>query len=267
MSVEQALIDAVEGRLGVKLRKPIQEQVLQAAKAFPEANGLPALLRRFQTADAADALFIALSDAASVGETSFYRSPAQVSRVEQFLKDELLPRRVREMDIPLRAWSAGCASGEEAYTLALMLAPLFHHSGSFVLGTDMNERALEKARKGCYGARALRSVPPELFTTRFVPSEEGYLVSPEVRRSVRFSQHNLVTDPLPDPSKGVREFDLVVCRNVIIYFDMDRIPQVIDGLGRCVKPGGGLVLADAEYLFGPQKGFTLREGGFFVKDG
>jgi chemotaxis protein methyltransferase CheR len=266
-----ALVHAVEERLGVKLRKAVRALIVEAAVGLLDPKDLPtldAVLRRFRDAPEDDVVHRTLAAAASVGETAFFRHPSQLRALEHYLRYELLPHKRSQEARTVRAWSAGCSTGEEVYTLTLLLRQAMPELRIEVLGTDMNERALGQAREGCYGARSLRAVPPELFPQNFAPTSKGYEVNPALREGVSFLRHNLVKDECPAPSKGLQGFDVVLCRNVLIYLDHDEIPPLIRRLCACVNPKGVLVLSQAEYAWGQRAaGFVLREGGFFVRDG
>jgi chemotaxis protein methyltransferase CheR len=146
-------------------------------------------------------------------------------------------------------WSAGCASGEEAYTLALLAAEAFAPGPPpvDVLGTDVSGAALAAATAGRYGERSVRGIEPALRERYLERQADGsYLAGHRLRALVRFRRHNLVRDPAP-PS-GESHFDLVVCRNVLIYFDAPTIARVIESLERSLRRGGTLVLGAADAL-------------------
>ena len=187
-----------------------------------------------------------LIDEVAVQETAFVRDRAQFDEIEwhQLLQGDLAAGARH-----LRVWSAGCSSGEEAYTLALLAAEAFAPGPPpvDVLGTDVSGAALAAAAVGHYRERAVRGIEPELRERYLERQADGsYLVGHRLRRLVRFRRHNLVRDPAPPP--GESHFDLVVCRNVLIYFDAPTIAQVIESLDRSLRPGGTLMLGAADAL-------------------
>ncbi|WP_304458143.1 CheR family methyltransferase [Alicyclobacillus sendaiensis] len=143
---------------------------------------------------------------------------------------------------PLRAWSAGCAHGEEPYSLAILCAELGLQAD--IWATDVDERALEQARQGVFALRALANVSPERLRRFFEPTDEGWRVSSAVRRRVRFERHDLLTDPYP------HDLDLIVCRNVLIYLTDAAKQRVVVGCARALKPGGHLFVGSTEQLVG-----------------
>ncbi|AEJ43516.1 CheR family methyltransferase [Alicyclobacillus acidocaldarius] len=143
---------------------------------------------------------------------------------------------------PFRAWSAGCAHGEEPYSLAMVCAELGLHAD--IWATDVDERALEQALHGVYSPRALANVSPDRLQRFFEPTPEGWRVSVAVRQCVRFERHNLLADPYP------RDLDLIVCRNLLIYLTDAAKQRIIAGFSQALKPGGHLFVGSTEQLVG-----------------
>jgi chemotaxis protein methyltransferase CheR len=152
----------------------------------------------------------------------------------------------------IRVWSAGCASGEEAYTLGLLAAEAFAPwpAPADVLGTDISGAALAAATAGRYRERAVSAVQAPLRDRYFNRQPDGRLaVGEQLRGLVRFRRHNLAHDPIPPA--GESGFDLIVCRNVLIYFGRELAEQVIEALDRALRPGGMLVLGASDNLQRP----------------
>jgi chemotaxis protein methyltransferase CheR len=168
-----------------------------------------------------------------VGETRFFRHRAQLAA----LGERVLP----SLRSKVAAWSAGCASGEEAWTLAMLLA---ERGLEFdVWATDLSAAALARAREGRYPtARVRAEVPAALVTRYFRHIGDDDVLNDRLRAHVRFEAHNLVT------ATGGREFDLIACRNVLIYFDEARRADAVGRLVRALKPGGWLLVGYSETL-------------------
>ncbi len=183
-----------------------------------------------------------LVEALRVGETRFFRHRAHVQAVEGAVVPALAAARSSG---PVRAWSAGCATGEEAYTLAILLsrglpAPLYQVS---VQATDISKEALEIARAGEYPLSALDHVPEDLRKRAFETVGEGRVrVAGPFRRLVQFESHNLTEPTYP------QKLDLIFCRNVLIYFGPDARRQVVLRLIDSLAPGGFLFVGYAESL-------------------
>lgn len=186
-----------------------------------------------------------LLDEVTVKETSFYRDADQLATIDW---RGLHAAAVEAGASTLRVWSAGCATGEEAYTLAMLATEAFAPEPPpvEVLGTDVSAAALDRAKEGRYRPRRARAVPP-VELDRYLAADGHLLtVRPAVRALVRFSRHNLVRDRMPPVGEGL--FDLVVCRNVLIYFDPETAESVVSGLSAALRPGGLLLLGAADQL-------------------
>lgn len=186
-----------------------------------------------------------LIDEVSVNETFFMR------HVEELLALDwrALAADAQAAGRRLRVWSAGCSSGEEPYTLALMAAEALGGAAApiDVLGTDISATALARARRGAYRARSMRLVCAEHRDRWFEPAAHGEIrVGDQLRALVRFERHNLVRDPCPPA--GEAPFDVVVCRNVLIYFDRDTVLRTVRALREALAPHGALVLGTADRL-------------------
>jgi len=187
-----------------------------------------------------------LIDEVTVQETAFARDRGQLDEIAWH---SLLEGARARGGGTVRVWSAGCASGEEAYTLALLAAEAFAPDPApvEVLGTDISRAALATAEAGRYGARTVRGLAAPLRQRYLDRQADGsYLVGPALRGRVRFGRHNLARDPAPPP--GEPGFDLVACRNVLIYFDEPLVERVIGALERAVTPEGMLMLGVADAL-------------------
>jgi chemotaxis protein methyltransferase CheR len=240
------IADLVRRETGIVL--PAAREVAIIAAVRRAAPGLdPAEFVRAASGPHGDpGLISRLIDEVAVQETSFVRDRAQFDEIEwhRLLQGDLAAG-VRH----IRVWSAGCASGEEAYTLALLAAEAFAPGPPpvDVLGTDVSGAALAAAAVGHYRERAVRGIEPALRERYLERQADGsYLVGHRLRALVRFRRHNLVREPAPPP--GESHFDLVVCRNVLIYFDPPTITQVIESLHRSLRPGGTLLLGAADAL-------------------
>jgi len=192
-----------------------------------------------------EALVRRLIDALTVKESYFLRQPEQLRALDW---PQLLAQAIADGRSRVRVWSAACAHGEEPYTLALLASESFGEQPPpvDVLGTDIAESALERAAAGVYGARAVRNLTREARERFFEPRESGLEVGGRLRELVRFKSHNLARDPMPPP--GETPFDLIVCRNVLIYFEPFAIDHFTRSLPGALAPGGKVVLGAADRL-------------------
>lgn len=190
----------------------------------------------------------ALTKYLTVGETHFFRD----GKLFKALEEELLPSLVVSRGLTnrtLRIWSAGCATGEEPYSIAIMVSRLlkgFLGWNFSILGTDINGESLSKAIDGVYGEWSFRSVPAGIREFYFEMRGDEARLSPEIKKMVRFTQHNLAKDPYPAILEENTLFDVIFCRNVIMYFTLERQERVINALCNCLEDGGLLVVSPAE---------------------
>lgn len=191
-----------------------------------------------------------LKDAITINVTRFYRN----AETWNLLRDTLL-KEICEGDGELRAWSAGCSSGEEPYTLAVLIADyLDRHGRSDRLGlltvdaTDIDRECLERAQAGRYRREALADVPADLVRRYFEEDGAGYRVVERVRRRVIVRQLDLSSQPPPR-----RHYHLILCRNVVIYFGRSTQERVFSTFAEALAPDGILVLGKVETLFGPAR--------------
>jgi two-component system, chemotaxis family, CheB/CheR fusion protein len=184
--------------------------------------------------------------------TSFFRDPP----AWEYLGAEILPKLVaaKAEDEPIRIWSAGCASGEEPYTLAMVtaetLGPEVVRERVKIYATDLDEEALAQARQARYTAKQVEGVPPELLERYFEPNGDGYRFSKDLRRSVIFGPHNLIEDA------PISRIDLLVCRNTLMYLNSETQSQVLARFSYALREGGYLLLGKAEMLLAHSNLFT-----------
>ena len=192
-----------------------------------------------------DTLAAAVTEAMTVNETSFFRDPQQFAR----LRDEMLPRLLAQHgeDRHLRIWSAACAAGQEAWSLAMMLDAMPLHGWTIdLIATDICGDAVARAEAGHYSQYdVMRGLSEEDVARHFVPQESGFLISDRLNRMVRFRKFNLM-----DSYGWLDGLDLVLCRNVLMHFDRAARLSVLERLAETMSPDGLLVLGDTETVQG-----------------
>lgn len=192
----------------------------------------------------------ALEAEITIGETFFFRYADQFAA----LRDAVLPAimKARQESRRIRIWSAGCANGAEPYSVGILLRRMLGEEIDrwriSILGTDINEHSLEAARQGRFGNWALRAIPAEERESDFTPAPDrrSWLLKPQHRAMVRFERHNLLslldgTSPLQ-----MSDFDLILCRNVLIYFHPETVPRIVRALGERLADDGWLLVGHAE---------------------
>lgn len=195
-----------------------------------------------------------LLEALSIHVSQFFRNPSTFFTLERQVLPDLL-RRVEALGrSAIQLWSAGCAGGEEAYSLALLMADLMPTGMKVaILGTDVSEGVLAQARQGLFPTSRLTEVPPHLLDRYFRAEGRQYRLVEEVRHAVAFARHDLLAPGDYPPA------DLILCRNVLIYFSREEQEQILGRFAAALTPGGVLVLGRAETLLGNQRQFFQAE--------
>lgn len=179
-------------------------------------------------------------------ESRFFRDEGQFKLLRTQILPDLIQRRSPERRLTL--WSAGCATGEEAYSLAILLKSLIPNIEQWhiqVWGTDINTEALQVATKGHYGDWSFRSYVPLMHYRYFTPVDHEYVVKPSVQRLIHFAPLNLLAADAPLP-EGLQGVDLILCRNVFIHFDREAIAKTLELFSQVIRPDGYLLTGHAE---------------------
>lgn len=194
----------------------------------------------------------------TINETSFFRNQPQFSALQSLIIPEIIKAREGLVLKRLRIWSAGCSSGEEVYTIAMILNEM--SSGPLkgwnleVLGTDIDSRVLKKAQEGIYPEYPIRNMP-DYYRNKYIEhNEKGYKTNKCLKKYVKFQPLNLNDDLAMVFMKG---FDVIFCRNVLIYFDLDSKKRVIQHFFNSLTLGGYLFIGFSESLFGINDRFKL----------
>lgn len=212
-----------------------------------------------------DAYFAALSrdarlrneflDRMTINVSEFWRNPNRW----EVLKDKFLPALLK-ISPRLQVWSAACSTGEEPYTLAMILDSLGALDRAAILATDIDEGVLAKAREGVYLERSLRDVPDAYKSRYFVPAEGAFLIADKLKKAVKLQRQNLLLDDFAG------KYDLIVCRNVMIYFTEEAKHGLYGKFARALKPGGLLFVGSTEQIFSPaQYGLETADTFFYRK--
>jgi chemotaxis protein methyltransferase CheR len=184
----------------------------------------------------------------TIGETYFFRYREQFEALQYTVLPELIARN--QTSRRLRIWSAGCATGAEAYSIAILLRREFSESLAgwdvSIIGTDINRAFLTRARTGEFEEWAFRSTPDELKWACFQRAGDRWVINPEYKDGVGFQYHNLVKHPFPSLINNLCSFDLILCRNAMIYFSRDIMRRLIAQFHHCLVDNGWLLVGHAE---------------------
>jgi chemotaxis protein methyltransferase CheR len=192
----------------------------------------------------------------TTGESFFWRDPGQCDLLARTILPELIARRARRHQRVLRLWSAGCAAGDEAYTLAMLVDELAQSSLQLarwqvlILGTDIDGLAIARAQAGLFGDWSLRGLDAARKQRYFQSCDRGYQIGWQIdarlRQMVTFRRGDLVHDVFPDAATGLIDFDLILCRNVFIYLDGAAVDLIVAKFAAALTEGGYLLTAPGE---------------------
>ena len=209
--------------------------------------------------------FNELMNLVTINETSFFRFPQQFDALRTTVVPEILAGKTQS-NKQFRVWSAGCSTGEEPYSIAMTLLDAGLDGIGYrpeVLGSDVSTNALLRAKRGVYPTRAMLSVPYAVSSRMFEPTPQGHRVVEKVRRLVTFQYHNLIKEPYPLALMG--NWDVIFCRNVTIYFQLESTRRVVQNFYDSLNPGGYLFIGHSETLTSISDQFEPVElGGVFL---
>ncbi|MFB5661671.1 CheR family methyltransferase [Alteribacillus sp. HJP-4] len=245
----------VKKKTGIDLSRYKEAQMKRRLKAFYEKrtfksfedflhNGL--LKNEIVLSDFLERMTINVSE--------FYRNPKRWEVLNKKIFPKLISRSPR-----LNIWSAACSTGEEPYTASIIAAEHFlsHHR---ILATDIDNVILKRAKAGLYTERSLKEMPKEYIEKYFVKESPGYRIKDNIKSAVTFKKHNLLADQYE------KQFDLIICRNVLIYFTETAKEEVFHNFSSSLKPGGILFVGSTEQIFNPaQFGLTSADTFFYQK--
>ena len=253
--------ELVQRTSGIELsevRRSDLERAVQRTAERMSMHGPAELHAHLSHADSAVDLEAFIAEL-TIGETYFFRHRAQFDALERTILPDLIARRSQERR--LRIWSAGCATGEEPYSLAILLDRMLPDREAWsvmILGTDINRASLEQAQRGTYRSWSFRGVDQATQRRYFTRSGDEHRIAPEIARMVTFSYLNLVGDAYPSLATNTTSMDLVLCRNVLIYFGAQAIEGVLGRLHDSLCDGGWLVSGPADTSANGYAGFEVR---------
>lgn len=192
----------------------------------------------------------------TINVSEFYRNPEQWEILDQ----EIVPGLMEGGRDRLKIWSAACATGDEPYSLVMLMSRHVPLSKIKVIATDLDDGILDKARAARYGEKSLEKLPSEFRRDYFHRDSDGYVVKNEIKSRVEFRKHNLLSD------EYLKDCDLIVCRNVLIYFTDAAKNEIYHKFHRALRPGGVLFLGSTEQIADYRSfGYGRRRSFFYEK--
>lgn len=240
-----SLRDSIRERFGIfydDTKQFLLQSRLQTRLLKNRCETFGAYQRYLTTSPQRDQEWDELASVLSNNETYFFRERAQLEVLASDAVDEALKSGGK-----LRVWSSACSTGEEPYTIAMMLldGKRIPAANVTIRASDLSPRALDKAKTGFYRELSFRATPPEIIAKYFKPFEQGFMVADEVKRMVEFFRINLLD---ARAVAGVGIHDAIFCRNVLIYFDKPTQKRVVEAFAQALRPGGFLFLGHAESI-------------------
>ena len=249
-------IESIKKSTGIDLSQYKEGQMKRRLTTLRVKHGYDSFELFFQAIKQDKKLLYEFLDRMTINVSEFWRNPNRW----EVLRDTILPELVQSSRGRLKIWSAACSTGEEPYTLAMILSDKKMLSNTTLIATDLDEGALEKARQGQYLERSLKDVPKDVAETHF--NQEGMLfaIHDSLKKSVQFKKQNLLLDTFDDSC------DLIVCRNVMIYFTEEAKNMLYHKFANSLRPGGYLFVGSTEQIFSPaQYGLEPTETFFYRK--
>ena len=193
----------------------------------------------------------------TINVSEFYRNPDQWNLMDK----NVIPKIVNEQRKPIKIWSAACSTGDEPYSLVMALSRQIPLANIKVIATDIDKQVLDKARMGLYNEKSIANVPKDLKDKYFKKIGASYQISDEIKRRVEFKEHNLLKDPYPAGC------NLIVCRNVVIYFTEEAKDEIYKKFNQCMTKGGVLFIGSTEQIMNYKElGFVRDKSFFFEKE-
>lgn len=280
-SVVLKFVNLIADVLGIHIRPSeldgFHKKITQRAQAL-QLSSLDEYYRYLLTLNKSDVYrdeWRKLIEQLTITESYFFRDQGQFSLLKHQILPEIIERKRRlssvtkpavtidrsDLKPTLRLWSAGCSTGEEAYSLAMLVRDLLPDCQKWdiwIVGTDINQAAIEWAKRGSYNNWSFRITEEDVKNRYFQSCKEGWEISSYIRNMVTFLPGNLVQGMYPDPSSKMHSFDLILCRNVFIYFDTKAIEQVLKKFYQSLNPQGILLTGHMELQGQTIEPFQIR---------
>ncbi|TQR15385.1 CheR family methyltransferase [Psychrobacillus soli] len=248
-------VDSIKQKTGIDLAAYKEAQMKRRLTSLYEKKGFKNFVDFFQALDKDRDLLNEFLDRMTINVSEFYRNAKRWDVLEQKIFPKLLAENRR-----LKIWSAACSTGEEPYTTAMVLSNHQSLSQISILATDLDENAIHRAKVGIYPERSLAEVPSNMKSKYFEKQAAFYKVDDLIKKTVTFKKHNLLKDTYE------KNFDLIICRNVMIYFTEEAKDQIYQNFSNSLKPGGILFVGSTEQIFNPGKyGFETEDTFFYRK--
>lgn len=236
-------IQKVDRRHDINLSLYKETQMKRRITTLRNKRGFSSFVRYFEAMNNDSELMKEFIDRLTINVSEFFRNKNRWD----VLKDKVVPSLIHNNNSRLSIWSAACSTGEEPYSLALLFKEHFPHVRIEIMATDIDSNALQTANKGVYSEQSLKEVAPYIKQKYFTKKEDMYVIDPALKKNITFTKHNLLADRYP------ANYDLIVCRNVLIYFTDEAKEKIYKGFSNTLKENGVLFVGSTEQIFTPEK--------------
>lgn len=249
-------IENIKKKTGIDLNQYKESQMKRRLTSLREKRGYKDFDSYYKGMQQDPTLFDEFLERMTINVSEFFRNPKRW----EVLQDKILPRLLKENN-RLKVWSAACSTGEEPYSLAILLNKFMPLNQVSITASDIDRTILERAKIGLYPDRSLKDVPKDVLNKYFDKETLGYKIKDEVKRTVNFKQQNLLADRFES------SYDLIVCRNVMIYFTEEAKDALYHKFSAALRPGGVLFVGSTEQIFNPANyGFSTEDTFFYRKN-
>ncbi len=260
--------DVIYHKLGLRFEDQkiyFLEKRIEKRMAYLNLDSEEAYAFFLRHSDPKDVEMQALANLITTNETYMFREFEQLQAFSDYCLPDVISRKVKAGDRTLNIWSAGCSSGEEAYTLAIILREVIHDFSRWkitITGSDIDQERLQMAQTAVYDDRAVKEVPAEYFDRHIYRDRKDYRIAPETKEMVDFIHLNL-NDRLA--MRRMTNYDFVFCRNVLIYFDDESRRSAVEHFYHALNKGGYIFLGHSDSIRRITNAFLLRRvGGHLV---
>lgn len=251
----QRFVQKVHKKSGLDLSQYKQKQMERRIRSLMKSNNIENLDHYFDVIDKNKEHFDKFMDHLTINVSEFFRNPVQW----QTLQKTILPKLTRNKDT-FKVWSAGCSTGEEPYSLAIMLNEALNGKRFTIHATDLDQEVLRKANLGIYNEKAVANLDQKLINKYFIKHPTGYTVNNELKKNIKFSKNNLLKDAFD------KNYDLILCRNVVIYFTEDTKFELYKKFYNSLRTGGVFFTGNTEQIFRAKEiGFQSIAPFFYQK--
>ncbi|SNR88213.1 MCP methyltransferase, CheR-type [Anaerovirgula multivorans] len=228
--------------IGINLSSYKERQMKRRIESLITRNSYDTYEKYFEALTKNPKLLEEFVNYLTINVSEFYRNPQQWNTLEKEVFPELLKNKKR-----LKIWSAACSTGEEPYSLVMLLTKFLPIHEINIIATDIDKGALAKANMGIYSKKSLDNLPIEFINKYFEKISESYKISDEIKKRISFKQHNLLEDKYPD------DCDLIICRNVMIYFTEETKAEMYHKFYKSLNNNGILFVGSTEQIILPHR--------------